>query len=127
MAAAHRTVLVVEDEVLIRFLMADALVDAGFVVIEAGNVHEALAVLGANADIDALVTDVDMPGALNGLDLVRMVAATARPVEMVVSSGRAGLREQVPAFAACFGKPARHEDIAVYLLGRFAVGEKLAA
>ena len=45
--ANQRTVLIVEDEVLIRMLLADTLVDEGYEVIEAGNVLEAVAILGS--------------------------------------------------------------------------------
>lgn len=57
----QRTVLIVEDEILIRMLLADTLLDEGHDVIEAGNVLEAVAILGQRK-IDAVVTDVDMPG-----------------------------------------------------------------
>jgi len=86
----QRTVLIVEDEFLLRMVLADTLADEGYDVIEAGNVLEAVAVLGQRK-IDAVVTDVDMPGGLNGLDLARMISSTHTNVPVIITSGRDGL------------------------------------
>lgn len=82
----QRTVLVVDDEPLIRMTLADFLADEGFAVLEASNVLEAVAVLGRHR-IDALITDVDMPGALNGFDLVKLVQSYTAGVAVIVTSG----------------------------------------
>lgn len=81
-----RTVLVVDDEPLIRISLADALKDEWYAVVEASSVLEAVAVLGTH-DIDILITDVDMPGGLNGFDLVRFVRSSCRHESVVVTSG----------------------------------------
>lgn len=82
----QRTVLVVDDEPLIRMTLVDFLADEGFAVLEASNVLEAVAVL-ARHRIDALITDVDMPGALNGFDLVKLVHSYTAGVAVIVTSG----------------------------------------
>lgn len=79
-------VLIVEDEPLIRLALAGTLEDHGFLVLEAGHVLEAIGVIGLHR-IDALVTDVDMPGALNGFDLAAMVAASGSAGTILVTSG----------------------------------------
>ncbi|MGO6812194.1 hypothetical protein ACCS61_32365 [Rhizobium ruizarguesonis] len=56
-------------------ILADALEDAGFAVLEAGSVLEAIGILGLRTDVDAIFTDVDMPGGLNGVDLAKMLAS----------------------------------------------------
>ncbi|EPE96632.1 response regulator [Rhizobium grahamii] len=81
-------ILVVEDEPLIRFALADELADEGHVVIECCNVLEAVAALGMNDCIDAVVTDVDMPGGLSGVDLARMLAIVRPSVPVWMTSGR---------------------------------------
>ncbi|WP_413712327.1 response regulator [Rhizobium sp. Rhizsp82] len=81
-------VMIVEDEALIRFALADELIACGHMVIECCNVLEALAVLGKSAEIDAVVTDVDMPGGLSGLDLSRLLAATSPSLPVWITSGR---------------------------------------
>lgn len=83
---SERTVLVVDDEPIVRMVLADALEDEGFAVIEASNVLEAVAVLGKH-HIDCLVTDVDMPGPLNGFDLVKFVRSFDACMVVVVTSG----------------------------------------
>lgn len=83
-----RTVLVVEDDLLIRLILAEALQDDGYAVAEAANVLEAVAVVGRNPSFDALVTDVDMPGHLTGLDLANMVASVSPRTQVIVISGR---------------------------------------
>jgi CheY-like chemotaxis protein len=82
------TVLLVEDEVLIRALLADVLIDEGYEVVEAGNVMQAVAALGSHSAFDFLITDVDMPGGLSGLDLAAMVANTSPSTRIIVTSGR---------------------------------------
>jgi CheY-like chemotaxis protein len=52
------TVLVVEDEILVRMLITDSLRDAGFTVIEADNADEALSVLRGGCPVDVVVSDV---------------------------------------------------------------------
>lgn len=84
-----RSVLLVEDEPLIRLVLAEALIDEGYHVSMASNVLEAIAVIGRNRTFDALITDVDMPGSLNGLELASMVASYAPSTAIIVTSGRA--------------------------------------
>lgn len=83
-----RTVLVVEDDLLIRLILAEALKDDGYAVAEAANVLEAVGAVGRNPSFDALVTDVDMPGHLTGLDLAGMVASVSPRTQVIVVSGR---------------------------------------
>ena len=62
-------VLVVEDEPLVRALTVDALEDDGFNVLEAATGDYALTVLRGRNDIRAVVTDVEMPGQIDGFAL----------------------------------------------------------
>ena len=82
------TVLVVEDEVLIRMLAADSLADSGYNVLEAGDAVEALKILESHGDIDVLFTDVNMPGPMDGLDLARLLQDRCPDIGLVVTSGR---------------------------------------
>jgi len=68
------TVLVIDDEAPIRMLLRDALEDAGYHVLLAADGPSGLAVLDSGVDIDFLITDVGLPGGLNG----RQVADAAR-------------------------------------------------
>jgi len=63
------SVLLVEDEPLLRAVTSDHLRDEGFRVIEAAAAAEAIALLEQHPDIDVLFTDVNLPGVLDGLEL----------------------------------------------------------
>jgi len=62
-------VLVVEDELPIRMVIADVLSDLGYTVLEAGDGSSGLKILEAGTLIDLLITDVGLPGDLNGRQL----------------------------------------------------------
>lgn len=66
-------VLVVEDEVLIRMAMANALRRLGLVAIEASSADEAMDVIHAGLRPDAVLTDILMPGAMDGLHLAALL------------------------------------------------------
>lgn len=85
---SSRTVLVAEDDILIRLMLVDALIDDGYHVVQAGTVLEAISAIGRNPTFDAMITDVDMPGSLTGLDLAAMVSSVAPRTEIIVASGR---------------------------------------
>jgi CheY-like chemotaxis protein len=101
-----KEVLVVEDEAIIRMVVADTLSDAGMVVWEASDAEEALGALEQHPQIGLLFTDINMPGAMNGLDLAREVS-TARPeVELIVTSGAVTLKnEDLPDHGTFLPKP----------------------
>lgn len=87
--SASPVVLFVEDEPLIRALAVDVLEEAGFEVIEAPTADYAVVVLAKRPDVRVVVTDVDMPGRLNGFQLARIVQDYYHQVGVVVGSGRA--------------------------------------
>ena len=82
-------ILVVDDEVLLRELASEHFGDAGYEVIEAENGAAALAALQARPDIQAVFTDVQMPGRPDGISLARMVREVSPRCVIVVVSGRA--------------------------------------
>jgi PAS domain S-box-containing protein len=65
-AEAGETVLIVDDEPTVRMLVADTLAELGFQAIEAGDAASGLRVLESDARIDLLITDVGLPGGMNG-------------------------------------------------------------
>jgi CheY-like chemotaxis protein len=89
-AAKRPTILVVEDEVLIRMMIADYLRLEDFIVIEAASADEALRVLESSTPVDLLFTDVRMPGAVDGFTLIERARALKPDVKIVVTSGHAG-------------------------------------
>jgi PleD family two-component response regulator len=77
------TILVVEDEILNRLWIGPELRTAGFIVIEAANADEALAVFNAGQQIDLLMTDVRMPGSMDGVKLATRVRSTWPTVKIL--------------------------------------------
>ena len=73
-AGAGETVLVGDDEPLVRMLIVDVLEDLGYAPLEAGDGPSAMTVIRSGARIDLLVTDVGLPNGMNG----RQVADAAR-------------------------------------------------
>ncbi len=86
-------VLVVEDEELLRWQAVIIIEDAGYGVVEAANAEEALAALEQRADVQIMFTDVQMPGAIDGLRLAHVVSQRWPPVRIIVTSGRMRLRQ----------------------------------
>lgn len=122
MPKAGVTVLVVEDEPIIRLSLVDALEEEGYTVLEASNVLEAIGTIGKTDTIAAVVTDIDMPGGLSGLDLVEMLDKSQHHIALVVTSGgHAHDTLNLPPDARFFSKPYHFDDIFFALRAAIAV------
>jgi two-component system, response regulator PdtaR len=111
--ASFITVLVVEDEPLIRMDISDQLQEFGFKVLEAANADEAVEMLMVNSDIVIMFTDVDMPGGLDGLMLAAAVRKRWPPIKIIVTSGhRKVSMNDIPAQSRFFGKPYQADAVA---------------
>lgn len=100
-----RKVLVVDDEILIRMTVIDALEEAGFMVIEAGTADEAMDLI-EDQTIHFLFTDIQMPGEHSGVDLALKVAARFPDAGIIVASGRIRTDEiELPPTAEFLTKP----------------------
>ena len=77
-ALAGKTVLIVDDEPTVRMLVIDVLEDLGFTVLEAGDGAAGLRILQSDTPVDLLVSDVGLPGGMNGRQLAD-AARTVRP------------------------------------------------
>jgi len=80
-------VLIVEDELLTRMNAAGALSDIGMRTFEAGDAREALQMLDDHPNVDVLFTDINMPGAMDGLALAKKVHDDWPDMELIVTSG----------------------------------------
>jgi two-component system, cell cycle sensor histidine kinase and response regulator CckA len=112
--AASETVLLVEDEAIVRGLVREILERDGYTVLEAADADEALAASQNGADIDLLLTDVVMPR-MSGPDVARSVAANQRGLKVLYMSGysdaavvQRGLLEPGTAFIQ---KPFRAQEL----------------
>ena len=81
------TVLVVEDDFLVRLCAADALSEAGYNVLQAASGPDALRIL-ENGPVDVVFTDINMPGAFDGAGLARRVRRRWPDTALVITSGR---------------------------------------
>lgn len=102
------SILVVEDEAVIRFDVAEHLRDQGFAVLEASSGDEAIDILQSGAKIDLVFSDIHMPGAASGLDLARWILARAPHIAIVLTSGAdraVDLGPDLAAIAPVQGKP----------------------
>jgi two-component system, response regulator PdtaR len=98
----QRTVLVVEDDALIRMSAVASLEDLGLDVLEAANSAEALVLLARHAEICVMVTDVRMPGAMDGLTLVSRVCRDHPHIRAIVVSDNATAAQAYTAGAVMF-------------------------
>lgn len=95
------SVLVVEDEPLIRFDAVDMLEEAGLTVVEFDSATDAAAYMAEHVgDVAAVFTDINLKGEMDGMALAVLLARTAPDVLLLVTSGRfvnspAGLPEHV--------------------------------
>lgn len=106
MNAERPAILVVEDEVLIRLAVADTIADAGFTVCEAGNADQAIKMLESRTDIQAVFTDIDMPGSMDGLKLAAAIRARWPAIKIIVTSGHVKIRaDELPVEGKFFSKP----------------------
>ena len=105
-------VLVVDDEALLRWHASDLLASAGYKVVEADDAATALRILEARKDVKLLFTDVQMPGALDGLDLVRQVHERWPNVLLLVTSGGLSIADaDIPDDGRFVPKPYREGDL----------------
>jgi two-component system, response regulator PdtaR len=96
--------LVVEDEPLQLMMTCDIVEDAGLSPIHASNADQALKILESRDDIRVLVTDVNMPGSINGAKLASVVDQRWPEIELVVIAGQTE-RPAIPQRSCFFNKP----------------------
>jgi two-component system, response regulator PdtaR len=106
MAHSKPSVLVVEDEALVRMAIVDRLENEGFFVLEAANADDALEILVKNLDVRVVFTDVDMPGTMDGIKLAAAVRDRWPPIKIVVTSGYKHVPlDQIPSEVEFIAKP----------------------
>lgn len=109
---AKTRVLLVEDEPLIRAVGTDALMDAGFEVIEARDADEAMQILEGAGALDVLFTDIRMPGSMDGLALAQLVHQRWPDMKILITSGDTFPRTaQIPDSGHFLAKPYRLEAL----------------
>jgi len=106
------TVLVVEDDQLVRMHGIGVLEEAGFQVIEADNADVALEILDRGVPVTLLFSDIAMPGSMDGLELVRVVHERWPSVRLLLTSGHHRLMEgEAPEAVRFVRKPWNSESL----------------
>jgi CheY-like chemotaxis protein len=110
-ADAAVVVLVVEDEIFVRFDVAACLEDAGYDVVEAATGEEAIALCNAGTSIDMVITDINLGGSASGWDVAERCRTVLPDVPVVYTSGKSIDPERCVAGSIFMSKPYRHSDI----------------
>jgi len=114
--ADQKVVLVVEDERDVRGLLEETLLEEGFCVLTAPNALSAFEIIQSAVRIDALLTDVNMPGAADGRELARFVLNTRPEIRIAILAGRPlSPMDPVAKYVRIMMKPARMSEVASLL------------
>jgi CheY-like chemotaxis protein len=107
--------LIVQDDVLLRLVMASSLRDAGFEVVEAANSDEAVLLLNS-VTIDAVISDVNVPGGMGGFALAKWIRDRALNTKIILTSATEQSLGDAERYAHFLAKP--YDDLAVRQLLR---------
>jgi CheY-like chemotaxis protein len=113
----HPTILIADDDALLRLNVCELLEASGYTVVQADNAEEALKVMETRKDVRLLFTDIQMPPGRDGLELCRQVHDRWPKVLLVITSGQA---KPAPAEIADDGRFLRKPYRAKDLLGQIA-------
>jgi hypothetical protein len=102
--STEATILVVEDEPIVRMLVLDQLGDLGFHTVEAQDASEALALLRRGDRFDLMLTDVGLPG-MDGRELAEVARGLQPDLKVLFATGYSA------GDASALGLPARGMDL----------------
>jgi two-component system, response regulator PdtaR len=103
-------ILIVEDDYLQSLLAVDVVERAGFVAIEASDADEAVTLLETRSDIVLVLTDVNMPGSMDGLKLAHAVRNRWPPIKIIVVSGQSP-ESDLPSDVSFLAKPYQIDEM----------------
>jgi CheY-like chemotaxis protein len=86
MPLTYPTVLIVEDEPIVRLYESELAEGAGFLTLTAGNAEDALEELEGPVEVQILLTDIRMPGSMDGLELIETVHRRWPDIKVVIAS-----------------------------------------
>ncbi len=101
------TVLIADDETLVRMIAVEEFEDAGYAVIEAADGAEAVEALRSNQPIDLLFTDIRMPGAIDGWEVARIARELRPGIGVIYATGFSAEDLQIVEGGRYFRKPYR--------------------
>src|SRR5215207_6524713 len=108
---------------VLRMRAVDIVEDAGFTAIEAVNADEALSILESRSDIALLLSDIQMPGSMDGLELANAVHDRWPSIKIILVSGQVTPSEEdKPTESRFFGKPLEVKRMIAELQGMVGAG-----
>jgi CheY-like chemotaxis protein len=113
------TILIVEDETMVRLPIAEYLRDCGYHVLEAADASEAMAVVNSD-QVDVVFSDVRMPGGMDGFGLARWLQQNHPEVPVLLTSGWIGTSvqaEDAPREVRLIEKPYSQAQVARRIAG----------
>jgi CheY-like chemotaxis protein len=106
MSSSRPAALIVEDQPFVGMVASDILKESGFRTFHAYDAEAATQLLDEHPEIELLLTEAQLPGDVNGLELCRRVARQRPDVQLVVTATTPELnREEVPSNARVLRKP----------------------
>ena len=115
-------ILVAEDEVLVRLMLADTLRAEGYDVLEAADADQAIAAMKSHSNVDLVICDMRMRSMDDGIALARYVRGHHPRVALVLASAYQPPKDQL--FDAYFQKPYEPKDIARWV--RLHIADRVA-
>lgn len=106
------TILIVENEAIVRMELAAQLIDLGLKVLVACDADDAIVLLDSHPEIYLLLTDLTMPGSMDGIRLAHHVRKRWPPIKIIVTSGYPGASlSDLPPGSLFFPKPYAPETL----------------
>jgi DNA-binding NtrC family response regulator len=96
-AKTKLTVLIVEDEFLIRWSAAEFLRERGYIVIEATSASDAMSIFDAGTHVDVVFSDINMPGEVAGHDLAQWLDRKHPNIPLLLTSDSRTVADKLPA------------------------------
>ncbi len=107
-----KLVLIVEDDPLIRVDVTCNVEDAGYDVITASSADQAIELLETKPEISIVITDIEMPGSMDGLKLAAAVRKRWPPIELIITSAfRNPNADEMPERSLFLSKPYAVQDL----------------
>lgn len=107
-----KTILIVEDEALLRFDLVDFFEHAGWRVFEAEHADAAITILERHTEVRVVLTDVQMPGSMDGVKLAHFIRDRFPPTVLFVVSGNVRIPQyELPTLTSFLPNPFDHHRL----------------
>jgi CheY-like chemotaxis protein len=124
MASSRPVALIVEDQPFVGLVASDILRESGFLTFHAFDVEDAAALLEEHPEIEVLVTDAELQGGMDGIELAHRVSRERPTVQLVVTAaGRELSSSDIPQGARSLRKPYASGELRTLVAAKSLVPE----